>query len=661
MKLIKLSAYNFMPYKGEMVLNFASEEHRNITVIFGNNMRGKTSILNAIRWVFYGEAVARHSRPILLNDIVNIDSALAGDWKVAVNVQFEANGHTYDLRREAVPKKFVTTPSKPEDFSQTINMTRDGDVMRGDQVEDEIGRIIPKQISRFFLFDGELLEEYEALLYDDSQQCERIKEAIEQVLGVPTLTNGRFDIQNILKKARQEQNAEFKQEETLEKHVSDNARLMEEIDLHDIDIKSLEDKLVNLQDDCDSLEDELKKVQPVVSIDEKLKEREKERARLNEECKEKESQKLEIISMAWQDMIESQVLLKLKGLRNKREELVNAIEQRGALGQKIDDLKKSLDERKCLICGQRMDGKQRFQVSKSIKEIQSTLRQLEDSTAVWEETSAQIDVLSKIKGINAKDSLRLLERDLQKRNIRLTQVENDIEKFKGDIRGYDTSDITRKKLRRDRLVAEKGKLQRDIQVKYDERELLKGHLAVSQKAIEFLTKNNMQKSTRKVSVCSNLEMIFSQSIDCLRDRLRERVEKLSSDAFAEMTTQKDYQGLLINKNYGLHIVDVSGQRVAERSAGAEQIVALSLIDGLNRTSRAIGPVIMDTPFGRLDENHRNNILKYFPSVASQLVLLVHSGEIRRETDLKVIASKIGVVYDIEGISTTQSRLEETKL
>src|SRR5206468_3080787 len=105
--------------------------------------------------------------------------------------------------------------------------------------------------------------------------------------------------------------------------------------------------------------------------------------------------------------------------------------------------------------------------------------------------------------------------------------------------------------------------------------------------------------------------------------LRRRVETLASESFKEMTTQKAYRGLEINENYGLRIVDSTGRTVSIRSAGAEQVVALSLIDGLNRTGRAIGPVVMDTPFGRLDPKHRDNVLRYLPSVTSQFVLLVH--------------------------------------
>jgi DNA sulfur modification protein DndD len=154
-----------------------------------------------------------------------------------------------------------------------------------------------------------------------------------------------------------------------------------------------------------------------------------------------------------------------------------------------------------------------------------------------------------------------------------------------------------------------------------------------------------------------LEAVFGESIERLRDRLRQTVEERATEAFREMTTQKTYRGLRINSNYGLSIIDEHGDEVTIRSAGAEQVVALSLIDGLNRTGRAAGPVVMDTPLGRLDLKHRDNILSYLPKVTSQFALLVHSGEIRRETDLAALAPRIGAIYDVREINSRHSVIE----
>jgi DNA sulfur modification protein DndD len=57
MKLLKLTATNFMPYKGTMSLSFPTKPEQNVMIVYGDNMRGKTSLLNALRWAFYGKAL----------------------------------------------------------------------------------------------------------------------------------------------------------------------------------------------------------------------------------------------------------------------------------------------------------------------------------------------------------------------------------------------------------------------------------------------------------------------------------------------------------------------------------------------------------------------------------------------------------------------------
>ena len=661
MKLHSLTARNFMPYKGEMELTFPQDEQRNIMIVFGDNMRGKTSILNAIRWAFYGEALGRHSRPIPLQEIVNKDAALADDWKVEVHAKFDANGHAYDLRRVAERRPLVATPSKPEDFTQSIHLTRDGSAVSGDQVEAEIGLIAPKQISRFFLFDGELLQEYETLLIEDSQQGQQIKEAIEQVLGVPALTNGRVDIQTILKQAQKRQTADLKQIAGLEKQAERQADLTEKIDAIDRDLEDLNARLKKVREERTELDDEVEAAQSVIGAKATLDAKLGEQKVLIEDCDGKEAERLELISGAWKDLIDAQLQVRRDQLESRRKELMDSIKKRSGLAQKVSDLQQLLDTRACPTCEQVLSDERRSQIGKALGKAETELQSIDDSSAALQDISVQIHALSKIRGTNAKDRLRQADKDLQGYNVRLTQIENDIEKLQDEIAGYDTAEIARKRVLQREKIKEEGRLQGDIQDQNVQRKKLVDELAVSQKAIEGLTKLRTQRSTIKVSLCSDLERVFSQSIEHLRDKLRKRVEELANDAFKNMTTQKSYRGLEINDNYGLQIVDASGRHVAVRSAGAEQIVALSLIDGLNRTGRAAGPVIMDTPFGRLDLNHRDNILSYLPSVTSQFVLLVHSGEIRKETDLAVIAERVGAVYEIKEISSTQSILERAVL
>ena len=661
MKLHSLTTRNFMPYKGEMELTFPQDEQRNVMIVFGDNMRGKTSILNAIRWAFYGEALGRHSRPIPLQEIVNKDAALADDWRVEVHVEFDANGYSYDLRRVADRKQLVAMPSKPEDFTKSIHLTRDGSAVSGDQVEVEIGLIAPKQISRFFLFDGELLQEYETLLIENSQQGKQIKEAIEQVLGVPALTNGRVDIQTIRKQAQKRQNTDLKQIAGIKKQAEQHAALTARIDAIDRDLEKLNERLKKVREERTSLDDQLEAAQSVIGAKATLDVKLADQKVQIEECNKKEAERLDLRSDAWKDLIVAQLQIRRAQMERQRKELMDSIKKRSGLAQKVSDLQQLLNTRECPTCDQILSDERRSQIGGALGQAEAEFQAIEDSSAALQDISGQLDALSKIRGINARDRLRQVEQDLQGSHVRLTQIENDIEKMRDEIAGHDTAEIARKRVLQRERMKEEGRLQRDIQNQNIEQKMLADELAVSQKAIEGLTKDRTQRSTIKVSLCSDLEKVFSQSIEQLRDKLRKHVKTLANDAFKEMTTQKSYSRLEINDNYGLQIIDASGRHVAVRSAGAEQIVALSLIDGLNRTGRAAGPVIMDTPFGRLDLSHRDNILRYLPSVTSQFVLLVHSGEIRKETDLAVIAERIGAVYEIKEISSTQSRLKRATL
>ena len=330
MKLHTLTARNFMPFKGEMELTFPQDEHRNVMIVFGDNMRGKTSILNAVRWAFYGEALGRHSRPIPLQEIVNKDAALADDWRVEVHVKFDANGRTYDLRRVAQRRSLVLTPSKPDDFTRSIHLASDGSVISGDQVETEIGLIAPQQISRFFLFDGELLQEYETLLIEDNQQGRQIKEAIEQVLGVPALTNGRVDIQTILKQAQKRQNADLKQITGLEKQAERLAGLTARRDAIDGDLEDLNTRLKKVREERLALDDELEAAQSVIGAKATLDAKLEEQRVVIEECDKKGAERLDLISGAWKDLIDAQLQVRRDQLERQRKELMDSIKKRSA-------------------------------------------------------------------------------------------------------------------------------------------------------------------------------------------------------------------------------------------------------------------------------------------------------------------------------------------
>ena len=55
MKIESLSINNFRQFCGEVTLELSTDPDKNVTVVHGANGSGKTSLLNAFKWCFYGQ------------------------------------------------------------------------------------------------------------------------------------------------------------------------------------------------------------------------------------------------------------------------------------------------------------------------------------------------------------------------------------------------------------------------------------------------------------------------------------------------------------------------------------------------------------------------------------------------------------------------------
>lgn len=661
MKLIRLTMKNFMPYKDQAVIEFPKDESRNVMLVFGDNMRGKTSLLNALRWGFYEKALGRHSRQIPLFDIVNKDALLEDDWCVEVFVEFEANGDIFELRRTADRRSQVVRPTRSEDLQTSVLLKKNGSVVAGNQVDYELDQVAPEQTSRFFLFDGELLQEYEELLFEGSEQGRQIKDAIEQALGVPTLVRGRDGLSTILKSASRAQIKALAHISGLKARALLADSLNEKLEAFEVDQKYILGSISTIREERENLQDEIEAAATVLALKSKLDTAREERKESQATIERKHAERHQVLASAWKDMFDARLGEKKKGLREEQRRITGDIKKISRIEADIDRLRELIDNVSCPTCHQPVTGPIREDLSTTLVQMKAKLMTQKDVSVRLNDISAQLGNLEKIRGSAAGERLAQIEKDINLAQIKLQKAENEIAEIENKIDEQDATEIARKRSRIVDLFKEEGKLDDNLSSVRTNIRKVNEELAIARKAIEGVASARADKSTTKVTLTSDLEKVFLASIEKLRDRLRGRVQQLASDAFREMTTQQAYRGLQINDNYGLSILDSQGRTVSMRSAGAEQIVALSLIDGLNRTGRSAGPVVMDTPFGRLDPKHRNNILCYLPTVTTQFVLFVHGGEIRRETDLEAIKDRVGEVYQLVEVSETQTKIERAKL
>ena len=108
----------------------------------------------------------------------------------------------------------------------------------------------------------------------------------------------------------------------------------------------------------------------------------------------------------------------------------------------------------------------------------------------------------------------------------------------------------------------------------------------------------------------------------------------------------------------LTLYDAQGSEVFRPllSAGEKQVLAIAILWGLGLASGRQLPVIIDTPLGRLDTEHRSRLLSlYFPKASHQVVLLSTDSEIG-EDELDVLrpslARTLHLRFDSEDGRTT---------
>jgi DNA sulfur modification protein DndD len=659
MKLIRLTLKNFMPYKGETILEFPQDPSRNTLVVLGDNMRGKTSLLNGIRWAFYEKAQGRHLRPIPLHLMPNREATANGDWTMEARIEFEAGGSQYDLRREVKKKPMVAQPSRPEDFQVFAHLKKDGAAIAANEIEAEINKFAPEQVSRFFLFDGELLQEYEELLIEGSEQGKKIKEAIEQALGVPALINGRDDLQILWKRAQKEQAKEASTVKGLEVIAEQFSKWSGKRDIFESDLINLKEKHANVKEERQALEDEISASQSILAQKAELDAKLARRGDILKELKDKTALKLLLAGEAWRDMLRPKITAKKAALQILQDGATHQSKQRAKLQFQIEHLQDHMSDSICRTCGQKIENKDRENQQRQLDDYLGQLKKLGTSSVDIETINRNLKSLDMVLGSPVKDRLLDVDEDLTRLEIDSAKIDTRIDQLQAELAEKGTDEIIRKRTHLQQANRDEAKYQIEI-------EETEKRIAEADREIQALTQRmnaqsgkNTTKASQIAKILEQMHAAFSASVDHLRSALRMTVEKNATEAFLAMSTQKTYKGLSINANYGLTIVGEDGNSVPLRSAGAEQIVALSLIDGLSRSGRSAGPVVMDTPFGRLDTKHRQNILSYLPDSANQLVLFVHDGEIAGGIGLDALAHRIGARYEIKEISQSHSMLERS--
>ena len=656
MKLLELCLHNFMPYYGTHRIVFPNDTEGNVVIFYGDNMYGKTSLLTAIKWALYRRAQGRHLREIDDVRLINRDATRDGDWHLQVDLKFEDCGNLYVIQRSIDRRQMVLAPENRGDLTHSVTLMRNGVAIRSDLVNHEINQILPETISRFSLFDGELLEEYEQLVIDESSQADRIKEKIEDVLGLPTLVHARDDLSVLLGRAQKNLARATKANASLKAQSERLSQLNDQKESFTKSIDEFKTKEAEIISEIEDLRDVVERTSRSESVKTKI---DDARRALSDARREEEillPERQAALANLWTAVISQTVDSRRSALETDRSSLNAKLSEHTRAVVEANQLAKSLADTTCHSCLQPLPEDVINTIRVRLEDVKTIASALSDIPARITKLDGQLRDLRLFSDVGTRARLEQLESRLSHLDVEKVRLSAHIEELLLQVGDDDLDLIVKNRQKLERLNRLLGSMQSDIKPMIQKLANVEKELTALSAAIAVAADPAARQVSQRVELLQALVEIFTAGIGQLRDSLRDKVETGATAAFRSMTTDKSFKGLKINSRYGLNIIDQNGEPVALRSAGAEQIVALSLIDGLSKATGKDAPLIMDTPFGRLDPRHRKNVLMHLPSMAHQVVLLVHEGEMDKERDMTSIASSIAAAYEIRRHTPSQSKI-----
>lgn len=650
-----ISLTDFGPFKDEQRIDFPADG--GVSIIYGENMRGKTTLLNAIRYALFGRVLTRGAAQVALHQIGNWETAKEkGKFGFKVVLEFEHEGSKYELTREHHPRSGVTKPEADIDYQQDCFLRKDGNVLSPDQRDSEIARIMPETVSRFFLFDGELLQQYEELLRNESEMGRSIKEAIERILGVPVLTNGRTDLGEIFKDAQKRESKAAQKNQKTQSLGNQHEALLKQRDGMQDETDRLRKELDALRTGKASKEDLLRKTEKTKALLDDRNRLQDEIATAEAKLKEKEDRRKELLTVAWKGLLSRRIRATRETLEQDLKDTRSTYERAVISTDLAEKLHKALDDGQCSTCGQDLSDGARDRLSALVAEALPKDERTKLEVRI-QQLEARIVALKQSEAQSNADVLREVQNSIDELKIKKATDEDRLTEIREQTKDLDETEVRRLYSDYEKTLTDMGITQEGIKKQEEALKNIKDQIDKVEAEIAKYADADLDTERARKELCEKLRALFAGAVDAYRERLRTKVEKDATALFLKLTSEPEYKALSINDSYGLTIVHQDGTAIPVRSAGAEHIVALSLMGALQRNAPLRGPIVMDSPFGRLDHVHTTKVVQALPSMADQVMLLVYESELDPKQARNELQGKLRKEYRITRRTARHSTLE----
>ena len=638
---------DFGPFKGEQ--SFSLPDAEGVAVFYGENMRGKTTLLNAFRFALFGKILGRGRRAVSFHDMVNWEARIEGTQSFEVRLTMAHAGADYRLTRTCRPKTGTDDPMVHEDYVTDYYLERGGHILPAQQAALELERILPEQIARFFLFDGELLQEYEDLLHGDTDMGPKISQAIERILGLPTLTKSRDSLKAALDRAEKRVALAAQRDQKTREYGNQLQSLVEEREILTSDLFRQEKELDDLRARKVATEDDMRRHERMASLLDKRDRLEDEVKKLQPIIQERQEAISKAMAQAWSAILLPELNAAVTSHREKEAELQASVTRAQVLHSLADG-----SDSACPTCLQEISPEAQARIRAHL--LESNAADLDFTQRQLSVVRRRLDALEVQLAASNPEALRLLWSNLEATRREVYAKSGEIEEIEKQITGDAEGELKGLRREYESLVQQIAALEGGVRATTEKITDNANYRDKIQKQLDRLAGGQMETERCRRDLASRMHELFAEAVDLYREDLRHRVEADASRYFRLLTTEPDYAGLRINDSYGLTIVHEDGSDIPIRSASAEHVVALSLVAALQNNAQLRGPIVIDSPFGRLDGGHRSQIVEALPEMADQVVLLVYEEELPPDRARKALKGRLRSEWALERRSARHTEL-----
>ena len=682
MKINKLVLKNFRSYEEETTFDFSTTKEKNIILVGGKNGAGKSTIFEAIKLCIYGPMAYKYqgfnsSYISRIKSNINNNSLKNDTVDAFVSIDIELSEstekNTYTLVRQwtfkdkkldekfLVYKNFTITPLDKEELNY---------------FENYITSIISPKIFEFFFFDGEHLSEF----FIGKNSNTHLKQSLLSLCNFDT-----FDVlkNTIISTARSSKNANDEIELAKENYLSLENQLSElnsKEKTISAEFKEISNKLEDLQQQKITLEKDFRKKGGVLAeerdfLNSKTIELETKRSLINQNIKDFCNDMLPFL------MVKNQITNLEKQLKTESDNLLysqlksklNTQYIKSLLLNKIES--SSLDEIAITVSEALIDDikpnsyEENFKMihnlsndeSNSLYSLINNILDF-DTSYILNSFKEYRDIAHELSNIRTKLNSSLEDEAL---NLYITDIGNLSNKIGhlSESKNLLNNSLDEIKLKINEVTSERDK----SKSKYID--LLQSNKVVDMSAnlilmLDDIIKTLTENKTKEIQ--DNFMYIFKKIIQ--KDNFIDFID-IDNNFNASLYINKMYSSLELenlienigydeierkfgrlfiddlfnlynveNKSELLNSIKTSTQSafltlrtkvdINGFSSGEKQIYILCLYWALLKASDIEIPFIIDTPYARIDETHRNNITsEYLSTISDQVIILSTNTEI----------------------------------